>query len=94
MGQDTRDDDIVGFNTEVSYRRQSFHVQTEALLDESAPLIHTLVFHSGALLEKVATSHPDLTAEEVDHDELRERVRRQHHDVLARVKSGAIGGRR
>ena len=71
-----------GFNSEVSHRGRTYHVQTENLLSDA---IHTLVYLNGALVKKVVS-----TPTQASSDEIEDLVRRQHLEVLATITHGAL----
>lgn len=76
-----------GFNSDVSFKNQTYHVQTESMGDETRPTINTLVYNKGVLLRKISRSCTDL-AEPPGPAEIEERVKKQHLDTLARIKRG------
>ena len=61
---------IVGFNSDVQYRRESFHVQTEDKGDNN-PTIETLVYHKGEILLSRRLSYTQF----LKHRELKKKVR-------------------
>jgi hypothetical protein len=75
-----------GFNSEVSYRGATYHVQTESMVGGTAPSVNTLVYLKGALVRKIATPCGD--SMERGDASLEEQVKRQHLGVLARIKRG------
>ena len=51
---------IVGFNTDIQYRDETFHIQTEDK-GKNNPTIETLVYHSGEILLSRRMSYGHLT---------------------------------
>ena len=84
------EDPVFGFNTDVSYRNLTYHVQTENLSDADAPTINTLVYLKGALVRKVSTSYADLGSTLEHPETLQERVKQQHLGMLNRIKRGEL----
>ena len=51
---------IVGYNTDIKYRDEVFHIQTEDK-GENNPTVETLVYHSGEILVSRRISYGHLT---------------------------------
>lgn len=78
-----------GFNSEVSHKGLTYHVQTESMVDETHATINTLVYLKGALVKKLSSP---CRAPNPGGSSLEERVKHQHLDVLARIKRGELIG--
>ncbi len=78
---------IVGFNTDVKYRNEIFHIQTEEK-GENNPTIETLVYHNGEILLSRRISYGHLK----NIDNMRNRVKKmmkvQHDEVGNELKNG------
>jgi hypothetical protein len=82
-----------GFNSDLSVRGQSFHIQTEDWGPERGFLV-SRVFCSGAVVRTVKTSYADaLRSGPVvnDAEAVRQALRRQHNRVLDELMTGAAG---
>ncbi|MEN8154137.1 MAG: hypothetical protein ABFR75_08940 [Acidobacteriota bacterium] len=79
---------IIGFNTDIKYRNEVFHIQTEDK-GEGNPTIETLVYHSGEILLSRRISYGHL---KVDKKELRKKIKSmmkvQHDQVSSELKEG------
>jgi len=78
---------IVGFNTDIKYRNEIFHIQTEEK-GENNPTIETLVYHNGEILLSRRISYGHLK----DIVDMRTRVKKmmkvQHDEVSSDLKKG------
>jgi hypothetical protein len=78
---------IVGFNTDIKYRNEVFHIQTEDK-GENNPTIETLVYHSGEILLSRRVSYGHM----MDKVDLRKRIKSmmkaQHDQVIGELKGG------
>ncbi|MCP4213500.1 MAG: hypothetical protein GY765_02535 [bacterium] len=78
---------IVGFNTDIKYRNEIFHIQTEDK-GQNNPVVETLVYHSGEILlsRRIAYGHL------LKKTDLRRRVKlmmkNQHDEVITDLKGG------
>ena len=88
MGSALDTNEVFGFNTDVSYRSSTYHVQTENMADEASPTINTLIYLKGTLVRKISSSYADLPPDERHSHALEERVKQQHLAVLNRIKRG------
>ncbi len=79
---------IIGFNTDIKYRDEVFHIQTEDK-GERNPTMETLVYHSGEILLSRRMSYGHL---KLERNELRKKVKAmmktQHDQVIAELKKG------
>lgn len=78
---------IVGFNTDVKYRGEVFHVQTEEKGADN-PIIETLVYHRGEILLSRKISYSKF----LNNSDLVRRIRRmmkiQHDDLISELRKG------
>lgn len=78
---------IVGFNTDIKYRNEVFHIQTEDK-GQSNPIVETLVYHSGEILVSRRIGYGHLTKK----TDLRKRIKlimkTQHDEVISELKGG------
>jgi hypothetical protein len=81
---------ITGFNTDVDSQGRVFHVQTEDKgLDN--PLIESLVYCGGEIIESRRHSYADLTeAGECSEDEILIRMEAQHQGLIREIRNGAF----
>lgn len=80
---------LSGFNHNLRYRGQVYHVQTE---DGGLgnPTIITHVFLGGVILSTVRRSYQDLLASPNWEDSVRERMKVQHLDEIRKLMSGGF----
>jgi len=83
---------VVGFNHNVRYKDQIFHIQTEDSGLKS-PHIITLLYVGGTILASKKTSYADIS--KVDNLEavVEELMKEQHKDMLRNLKNGAFDDR-
>jgi hypothetical protein len=79
----------LGFNSNVNAGGTVYHVQTEARAGPDATL-DTVVYVSGRVIHRVNVSYQDLLDGGASPKELRDRVERQHQEVVAQVESGQV----
>jgi hypothetical protein len=78
---------IVGFNTDIKYRDEIFHIQTEDK-GKNNPIVETLVYQNGEILlsRRIAYSHLK------NKTDLRKRIKvmmkTQHEEVINDLKAG------
>lgn len=80
---------LAGFNTNVRYKGNMYHVQTE---DKGIrnPFIVTLVFNQGAVAYSTKTNYSDIINNPDFEGDLRERVKKQHKSVISGLVSGSL----
>jgi hypothetical protein len=84
---------VTGFNTDVEHDGKVFHVQTEDKgLDN--PIIETLVYRGGEILDARRSSYADLAAKGVQDSVVAERIETQHNAVIADVRDGKFDVRK
>lgn len=82
---------LTGFNTNVPYKEEMFHVQTE---DGGArnPVLTTLLYHKGAIIVSEKTSYADLLVDDDWKDKVMERMKEQHRSVIKKLMAGHYTG--
>ena len=81
---------ITGYNTDVEYDGQVFHVQTEDRGREN-PTIETLVYLGGAIVETRRTGYGDLDPAAADAEAAIMRLmERQHQAVVREIRNGRL----
>jgi hypothetical protein len=83
---------VVGFNHNVMYRGEMFHVQTEDS-GVNNPHIITLLYRGGTILSSKKTSYADILKIENLEQVVEELMKEQHKDILRRLKSGEFDAR-
>jgi hypothetical protein len=83
---------VLGFNHNIMYRGEVFHVQTEDSGVE-IPNIVTLLYKGGVILCSMKTSYADILKMENLEDVVEELMKEQHKAVMRRLKSGEFDER-
>jgi len=79
---------IVGYNTDIKYRDEVFHIQTEDK-GERNPTIETLVYHSGEILLSRRMSYGHLKLERNDlRKKIKAIMKTQHDQVIIELRKG------
>lgn len=78
---------IVGFNTDIKYRNEVFHIQTEDK-GESNPTIETLVYHSGEILLSRRVSYGHLMEKADLRKRIKSMMKTQHDQVIGELRGG------
>ena len=79
---------IIGFNTDIKYRDEVFHIQTEDK-GEGNPTIETLVYHSGEILLSRRISYGHLKLERNDQrKKVKSMMKIQHDHIIGELKEG------
>ena len=80
-----------GFNSDISIRGYSYHVQTEDW-GQANPFLVSRVFRSGAVLKTIKTAYNEaLKTESVKNEEaIKSAMRKQHHRICEQVHIGEI----
>ncbi len=78
---------VVGFNHNVRYREQLFHIQTEDSGLKS-PNIITLLYVGGTILASKKTSYSDIAKVDNLETVVEELMKEQHKEMLRRLKNG------
>lgn len=77
----------IGFNTDIKYRDEVFHIQTEDKGKEN-PTIETLVYHSGEILLSRRISYGHLVNKPDPKKKIKAMMKNQHDQVIAELKDG------
>jgi len=77
----------VGYNTDIKYRQEVFHIQTEDK-GHSNPLIETLVYLHGEILLSRRISYAHLLASAEKSKKVKNLMKSQHDQVSAELKEG------
>jgi hypothetical protein len=83
---------ILGFNHNVMYKGEVFHVQTEDSGIKS-PHIITLLYRGGVILCSKKTSYADILSMDNLDSVLEELMKAQHKEMMRRLKSGEFDAR-
>jgi len=78
---------IIGFNTDIKYRDEVFHIQTEDK-GESNPTIETLVYHNGEILLSRRVSYSHLLKKTDSRKRIKTMMKTQHDQVISELKGG------
>lgn len=78
---------IVGFNTDIKYRNEIFHIQTEEKGDNN-PTIETLVYHNGEILLSRRISYGHLKELPDMRNRVKKMMKVQHDEVGNELKKG------
>jgi hypothetical protein len=78
---------IVGFNSDVKYRSEVFHIQTEDK-GSNNPTIETLVYHKGEILLSRRLSYTQFLKIEDLKKKVRSMMKTQHSQIIAELKGG------
>jgi hypothetical protein len=82
---------LTGFNTNVPYKDNTYHVQTEDGGTRN-PVLTTLLYHKGAILVSEKTSYADLLVDDDWKDKVVERMKDQHRSVIKKLMGGHYTG--
>lgn len=83
---------VVGFNHNVMYRGEVFHIQTEDS-GFNNPHIITLLYRGGTILASKKTSYADIIKIENLDQVVEELMKEQHKDMLRSLKAGQFDER-
>ena len=78
---------IVGFNTDIQYRDEIFHIQTEDK-GKNNPTIETLVYHSGEILLSRRMSYGHLKKKPNLEKKIKIMMKSQHDQIITELKEG------
>lgn len=78
---------IVGYNTDIKYRQEVFHIQTEDK-GQGNPLIETLVYLHGEILLSRRISYAHLLASAEKTKKVKSLMKNQHDQVINELKEG------
>ncbi|RNC69163.1 MAG: hypothetical protein ED859_08055 [Desulfuromonadales bacterium] len=83
---------VVGFNHNVMYKGEVFHIQTEDS-GVANPHIVSLVYREGTIISSRKTSYADILKMENLDQVVEELMKEQHKDMLRRLKNGEFDER-
>lgn len=83
---------VLGFNHNIRYKGEVFHVQTEDS-GINNPHIITLLYRGGTILSSKKTSYADIIKMENLEQVVEELMKDQHKDMLRRLKAGEFDAR-
>ena len=83
---------VVGFNHNVMYKGEVFHIQTEDS-GLNNPHIITLLYRGGTILSSKKTSYDDIIKMEHLEQVVEELMKEQHKDMLRNLKAGRFDER-
>lgn len=83
---------VLGFNHNVMYKGEIFHVQTEDS-GLATPHIITSLFRGGIIISSKKTSYADIAKMENLEAIVEDLMKEQHKDMMRRLKSGEFDGK-
>lgn len=83
---------VVGFNHNVVYKGEMFHIQTEDS-GIANPHIITLLYRGGTIISSKKTSYADILKIENLEQVVEDLMKEQHKDMLRRLKAAEFDGR-
>jgi hypothetical protein len=78
---------IIGFNTDIKYRNEVFHIQTEDK-GENNPTVETLVYHNGEILLSRRIAYAHLLKKTDTRTRIKAMMKTQHDQVIGELKGG------
>jgi hypothetical protein len=78
---------ITGHNTDITYNGVVYHVQTEDK-GSSNPVIETLVYKGGEILDARRTSYTHLLQDGYDEEKIISMIEEQHRVMITEIKDG------
>ncbi len=78
---------IIGFNTDIKYRNEVFHIQTEDK-GENNPTVETLVYHSGEILLSRRVAYGHFMKKPDARKRIKMMMKTQHDQVISELKGG------
>jgi hypothetical protein len=78
---------IVGFNTDIKYKNETFHIQTEDK-GKNNPTVETLVYHRGEILLSRRVSYAHLLEKPDVTDKIKAMMKNSHEQVISDLKGG------
>ena len=78
---------VIGFNTDIKFRTEVFHIQTEDK-GEGNPIIETLVYLHGEILLSRKLSYAHLLADGDRTKKVKSMMKAQHDQMIAELKNG------
>jgi ketol-acid reductoisomerase len=78
---------VLGFNHNIQYKGEIFHIQTEDS-GIATPHIITLLYRGGTIIASKKTSYADIIKADNLEQVVEELMKEQHKEMLRRLKSG------
>jgi hypothetical protein len=78
---------ITGHNTDINYNGVVYHVQTEDK-GKNNPVVETLVYKGGEILDARRTSYTDLVKDGYDERKIIGLIEEQHRQVITEIRGG------
>lgn len=78
---------ITGFNTDVDYRGEVIHVQTEDKGKDN-PIVESLIYRGGEILGARRTPYAEIFENGYDEKQMIKFMEDQHREVIAEVRRG------
>jgi hypothetical protein len=82
---------LVGYNTNISYKEKTYHIQTEDS-GKSNPVIVTLLYSQGAILASKKTSYTDFITAPDFKEKVSKLMKIQHKVMIKELLSGKYTG--
>jgi len=82
---------LVGYNTNINYKGNVYHVQTEDSGLKN-PVIITLLYLKGTILSSKKSSYANLAADPDYKEKVREIMKEQHKNMIKGLVSGSLTG--
>jgi hypothetical protein len=83
---------VVGFNHNIRYKDEIFHIQTEDGGVKN-PFITTLLYLGGTIIASKKTGYADIIKAEMLDQVVEDLMKEQHKEMLRRLKSGEFDDR-
>ncbi|MEW6125917.1 MAG: hypothetical protein AB1757_02540 [Acidobacteriota bacterium] len=81
---------ITGFNTDVRFDNQIYHVQTEDRGTKDNPVLESLVYINGAIIAKKLTPYAEMLKDGATDSAIASLLKRQHQVIIAAIKAGRV----
>jgi hypothetical protein len=78
---------LVGYNTNISYKDNIYHIQTEDRGQDN-PIIVTLLYSKGKILASQKTNYAHIAGETDYKEKIRRLMKEQHDNMIRELLSG------
>jgi len=82
---------LVGYNTNISYKGNVYHIQTEDS-GQGNPVVVTLLYQKGAILASKKTSYAQIISDSDFREKVRKVMQIQHKGMIRELLSGKYSG--
>ncbi|MBI4679835.1 MAG: hypothetical protein HY753_01140 [Nitrospirae bacterium] len=82
---------LVGYNTNISYKNNVYHIQTEDSGLEN-PIIVTLLYSKGAILASKKTGYSHMLEDPDYKEKVRRLMKEQHRSMIKELLAGKCTG--